>query len=393
MKYRRKPKMPKSPLAAGLLLVSVAAGWVLQHQGASVVAESVAAGKGTASHVSQPLADENAVGIPQCSRYDSGEVVRNRARPVRVAGPGEVTVATQNLWRLFNDRKDGRETTVADAKEYRGRLAKVSLYVRDVMRSPDILAVQEVENLAVLGEVADRIAQDGGPRYSAWLEEGHDIGGIDSGFLVSPRVEVKSVTPLMADMRFERDNSFLFDRPPLWLQARVNGRELHAVAVHLRSMLGSKQGNKAERVREKRFAQAYELSRWIAAFQKKNPSAGLVILGDFNAYVGGDGDVDVIGQIMGVSNDKPLRPVQDVVNPDLLNQLRRVPENERYSYVHDCHAQAIDHLLTNTVLDKWVKEVAFTRGNADATGKMAKKYGSPERTSDHDGLVMYLQVR
>ena len=59
-----------------------------------------------------------------------------------------------------------------------------------VLRSPDILGVVEVENLAILQRLAARInadavaAGDPDPQYVAYLEEGNDIGGIDSGFLV-----------------------------------------------------------------------------------------------------------------------------------------------------------------------------------------------------------------
>ena len=77
------------------------------------------------------------------------------------------------------------------------RLQKASLTVRHVLRSPDILGVVEVENLSILQRLAARINADavaaGGsdPMYVAYLEEGNDIGGIDSGFLVkSARVDV-----------------------------------------------------------------------------------------------------------------------------------------------------------------------------------------------------------
>ncbi len=58
------------------------------------------------------------------------------------------------------------------------------------MRMPDILGVQEVENLATLQALAARLNQDAvtagdpNPDYQAYLDEGNDVGGIDVGFLV-----------------------------------------------------------------------------------------------------------------------------------------------------------------------------------------------------------------
>ena len=64
----------------------------------------------------------------------------------------------------------------------------------------------EVENLSILQRLAARINQDAlaetgsDPMYVAYLEEGNDIGGIDSGFLVkSSRVEVVSVEQVGKD--------------------------------------------------------------------------------------------------------------------------------------------------------------------------------------------------
>src|SRR3546814_81876 len=91
---------------------------------------------------------------------------------------------------------------------YQTRLDKASMAIRDYLHAPDILAVQEMENLTVLQGLAARIGEDAiangqpGPQYAAYLEEGNDVGGIDVGYLVStaevgagiPRVQVLGVT-------------------------------------------------------------------------------------------------------------------------------------------------------------------------------------------------------
>ena len=115
------------------------------------------------------------------------------------------------------------------------RLQKASLTVRHVLRSPDILGVVEVENLSILQRLAAKINADAlaegesDPMYVAYLEEGNDIGGIDSGFLVkSTRVNVISVEQIGKDATYAPPGQapgaplpLLNDRPPLVLKAEV----------------------------------------------------------------------------------------------------------------------------------------------------------------------------
>src|SRR5207249_4208387 len=87
------------------------------------------------------------------------------------------------------------------AAAFARRLNKASLAIRNVMRYPDILGVEEMENLTTLQAVANKVnndavaAGDPNPNYQAYLVEGNDVGGIDVGFLVkSARVNVIDVT-------------------------------------------------------------------------------------------------------------------------------------------------------------------------------------------------------
>jgi len=129
--------------------------------------------------------------------------------PVRPKVPDEVTLGSLNVFRLFDDVDDpssfstvgaSRNDAVVSAQEYALRLVKLAAYIVDVMRSPDILAVQEAEKLGVLQDLAASInALDPSVHYSAYLIEGNDIGTIDVGFMVQDSVQVKSVTQLGAD--------------------------------------------------------------------------------------------------------------------------------------------------------------------------------------------------
>ena len=82
---------------------------------------------------------------------------------VRARNTDEVTIGTLNLFRLFDDVDDAGSQdngAVVSAAEYARRLAKFSLYIREVLAAPDILAVEEAETLAVVLALALQLAGD-----------------------------------------------------------------------------------------------------------------------------------------------------------------------------------------------------------------------------------------
>ncbi len=317
-------------------------------------------------------------------------------RPVRPRTPGELTVGAQNLFRLFDDRNDPAlsEPVIATAT-YQARLGKISRWVRNVLGAPDILAVSEVEGLPALQDLAHRInADEAGLDYTAWLMEGNDVGGIDVGFLVRGSVVVDAVWQHGADEVFEYDGALLNDRPPLVLEARytANGADFPVVVVaaHQRSLLGIEG---TDRVRQKRLAQAESLAGLVQQIQTSSPDARVVVAGDFNAFEFTDGFVDVLGVVSGnLDPAGALLEGTDLVSPDLSNQVLSIDASDRYSYVHEGNAQVIDHVLTSSGLDPYVRGASFARGNADAPESLGNDQESDLRASDHDGLVIYLMT-
>ena len=151
-------------------------------------------------------------------------------RPVRPRDAGEVTVGSLNLYRLFDDVGDAANASPENrvsSTEYSRRRAKLVRYILEVLDAPDVLAVQEAENLAVLEDLAaDLAVADPGVVYTAYLEEGHDVGGIDVGFLVRDVWSINAVTQLGAGEIFSfpgREDSWLHDRPPLLLEVTLEG--------------------------------------------------------------------------------------------------------------------------------------------------------------------------
>ena len=321
-------------------------------------------------------------------------------QPVRAAEINEGTIASLNLFRLFDEVKDGTEETV-DAAEYASRLAKFSLYIRGVLGSPNILAVQEAEKVGVLEDLAAQInTDDPSISYDAYLVEGNDVGGIDVGFLVDPsEVQVNAVTQLAADELLTFDGSLLHDRPPLLLQADflVYGLPAYPVevlVVHNRSLNGIDDPANGERVRQKRLEQAQSIAQIIQDRQTANPNVRLTIVGDFNAFEFTDGYVDAVGQIRGVFDpDDNLLSGPDLVDPNLTNQVLNLPEDERYSFVFRGTAQVLDHALTTVGLDPDVAGFSYGRGNAGAPLVFFDDDSTPLRASDHDGFVVFIELQ
>jgi predicted extracellular nuclease len=333
---------------------------------------------------------------------------------VRAREPGEFTVGSLNLFRLFddvNDPADGdRNDFVVSTAEYMRRLAKFSAYIREILDSPDILAVQEAEKLGVLEDLAALIElEDPSVVYSAHLVEGNDIGTIDVGFLVRDQINVDSVTQLGKDETFVNpitlEDDILHDRPPLLLegssQLEFGSFPIAVMTVHNRS-LGGIDGSEGLRVRVKRLLQAESIADKVQALQGAEPDVRLVVTGDFNAFEFTDGYVDALGVITGGFDPATSLVCSetvclgDLVEPNLDNQILGMDAGERYSFIFRGSAQVLDHALTSSGLAAEVAGAEYGRGNADAAVDLINDDGTvdpdnlPLRASDHDGLVVYI---
>ncbi len=331
---------------------------------------------------------------------DVTEAPLPRAVPAR--GTGEMTVGSLNLFRLFDDVDDpGNNETIVSTAEYQRRLHKLALYIDGVLDAPDVLAVEEAEKLGVLQDLAAEIAAlDPAVSYTAYLVEGNDIGGIDTGFLVRDTVDVLSVTQLAADETLSVDGSPLHDRPPLLLEAELHGASggsgvfpIDVLALHQRSLSGIEDASDGPRVRQKRLEQAESVAQIVQDLQTANPDVHLLVVGDFNAFEISDGYVDVVGQIAGdFTPADNLLSGPDLVDPNLTKLTLTVPAEERYSFNFRGTAQAIDHALASSALVDRVTGMVYGRGDSDAAVDLLYDDTTPLRASDHDGFVVYVKA-
>ncbi|HEX2834333.1 MAG TPA: IPTL-CTERM sorting domain-containing protein [Thermoanaerobaculia bacterium] len=319
----------------------------------------------------------------------------------------ELTVAGYNLERFYDTVDDPNSDTVLTPAAVAKRLNKASLAIRNALQTPDVVGVVEVENLSVLQQLATKLNTDtaGATNYQAYLDEGNDIGGIDVGFLVNAnRVSVNSVTQFGKTATFidPSDSSvdLLNDRPPLVLEAQIARPdasifEFTVIVNHLRSLNGIDTDDAAgQRIRAKRAAQAEYLANLVQTRQTSDPAERILLVGDFNAFQFHDGYVDMIGTIKGTPApaSEVVVGTSDLVSPDLTNLVETVPANIRYSYSFDGSSQVIDHALVNAAMLPSVTRFAFAHVDSDFPDVFRSDSTRPERISDHDGTVTYLDL-
>ncbi len=324
-----------------------------------------------------------------------------QAQPVAAASADEFTVASFNVLNLFISQGN-----------FPTKLAKISLAVRDVLRLPDVIGLEEVGDIATLTAVADRINADavaaGGsnPGYRAFLLEGSsEFPGddIDVGLLVRSRVTVSSVTQEGLGLRFtdptEGDEDLLFERPPLVLRALMaregsaagTGLPVTIVVNHLQSLIDVDQDpGDGPRQRLKRQLQAEFVANLVQSLQNEN----LILVGDFNAFQFNDGYVDVIGTIRGAPApaDRVTLASEDLVDPNLAVLVETLPADQRYSFVFEGNAQTLDHVLVNQHVAGRLTRFVYARNNADFPESFAADTTRTERVSDHDMPVAYFRL-
>jgi endonuclease/exonuclease/phosphatase family metal-dependent hydrolase len=188
--------------------------------------------------------------------------------PMSAAGAEDIRIGTWNLEWLFDhvDNDDsssiGPDFAAPSEEEYLSRVSGFADAIAEL--DPHVLALQEIENAKVVGDIAQTLKEEHGKEYVVAFVQGQDTHtGQDVTFLVKSGIE------------FEAER-FVFDRPGepefkdlskhLRLTATIGGQPITIVALHLITKAPD------------RMRQARTLREWIT------PLVGepLIVLGDFN---------------------------------------------------------------------------------------------------------------
>jgi predicted extracellular nuclease len=332
--------------------------------------------------------------------------------PLPDPSSAELTIASMNMQRFYDTVNDPSTSDVAlTPQAFQNRVTKASLGIRTVMKMPDIIGVEEMENLETLQTVAAQVNADAlaagqaPPNYQAYLFAGKDIGGINVGFLVkTPKVNVIDVTQLGATATYidpvNGQPAPLNDRPPVVLRATATrtgsdqSLPFTVIVNHLRSLSSIDDPVDGPRVRAKREAQAEFLANYIQSLQAANPGESIVSIGDYNAYQFSDGYADIMGAIKGTPApaDQVVLASPSLVSPSLTDLVDTAPAEERYSYSFNGSAQELDHILVNTNMLQRLSRYAVARNGADFPEVYRNDPNRPERLSDHDWPAAYFTM-
>ncbi|NJL39390.1 MAG: hypothetical protein HC840_06345 [Leptolyngbyaceae cyanobacterium RM2_2_4] len=304
---------------------------------------------------------------------------------------------------LVNNRSRGEiDDDVAD-----GRFEAIARQIVNNLNTPDIIGLQEVQdnNGAEITDIiaanetlqllVDEIERISGIQYE-FIDNpfignetsgGQPGGNIRTAFLYNPeRVDFVSgslQTPVdPADQQTNPNNPFFETRPPLAGKFLFNGEEVTVVTNHFSSKGGSSplfgrnqpsvsdapnggQENPAlNGSLDQRRAQAEVVNNFVEGILTDAPNANVVVVGDLNEF-------------------EFISPLE-ILEENLTNLTKTLPENERYSFIFDGNSQSLDHILVSDSLtdsaDFDIVHVNTEFANSDA------------RASDHDPLLSSLSV-
>lgn len=341
---------------------------------------------------------------------DSGAAASGNvsATPVPVAAANELTIANFNMERFYDTVDDPGTSDVAlTATAFANRLNKASLAIRNVLNTPDIIGVEEMEHLTTLQALASKISSDAiaagqpDPNYQAFLVEGNDVGGIDVGLLVKSTINVISVEQVGKDTTFIQPDgaaALLNDRPPLVLMATASqpgsdtSLPFTMVVNHLRSLLSIDDPVDGARVRAKRAAQAEFLANLLQSHQSAGEN--VISVCDCNSFEFSDGYVDVLGTILGhpAPADQVVLASPDLVDPDFIDLATTLPHDQQYSYDFNGSHQVLDHVVVSQGMLAKLSRFAIARNDADFPEVFRNDPNRPERISDHDMPVAYFTL-
>ncbi len=188
----------------------------------------------------------------------------------------ELTILSYNVQNIFDAVDNGTEYHEYDPSEgdwdellYHLRLLNLSEVIKaSVKGGPDVIALQEVENLHVAEDLVSNYLK--GMGYEDLCVTAEDGSAVQIGFI--SRVPFESV--LIHDL-FTEDYSTL--RPALEVKLTLGSESLYILNNHWKSRLGG-----ALKTEGQRILSAQMVKSRIDCIQKSDADAKIVVLGDFN---------------------------------------------------------------------------------------------------------------
>ena len=263
-----------------------------------------------------------------------------------------------NVQNIFDDSDNGTEYPEFDpgggqwgTSQYNTRLFNLSEVIRSsVSGSPDIIALQEIENSRVAEDLVENYLK--GMDYNYIIVTDTEDSAIQLGFI--SRIEFDEI--MVHQIFFD---GHTIGRPVLEISIVTDAGTLTIFNNHWKSKLGGEEETEPERI-----AAATTIKRRILELSSDDPLAGIVVLGDLNE------NWDEYRRIGG-EYITALMPLDDISSPDMSGPIlitgsedefdsSIAPESiilyspwcgdtdESGSYVYNNIWQTIDHVLMNS---------------------------------------------
>ncbi|MGF1478498.1 MAG: choice-of-anchor I family protein [Cyanophyceae cyanobacterium] len=323
-----------------------------------------------------------------------------------IEGNGELTVASYNVLNLdpvIEDpalTEDGEDDVDDDVGE--GRFATIAEQIVDNLATPDIVALQEIQDNNG-AEITDVVAADetlqllvdeiaaisdinyefiDNPFIGNETSGGQPGGNIRTAYLYNPeRVDFVegSLDPVTdpEDQQTNPDNPFFDSRLPLAATFEFDGEEITLVNNHFSSKGGSSplfgQLQPATELQEnpeingsldERRDQAQAVKDFVDDILAADPGANVSVLGDLNEF-------EFIS---------PLETLEESLN----NLTETLPPNERYTFIFQGNSQSLDHIL--------VSDSLFPSADFDIVHVNVEFAETPQTASDHEPLLARLDL-
>lgn len=244
---------------------------------------------------------------------------------IRAQSQKSLLLATWNVQNFFDSVDDPlKDDSVFPSDIVSFKLRSIATVIKAL--DPDLIALQEVENL----ELLQRLNDEGGLGYThAILLEGNDPRGIDVALLT--RLNVLEVKTHKDDALPELPGlppNYRFSRDCLEVHLEKDGLRFIALINHF---VSKAQG--AEVTLPRREAQALRVRKIVDELQAADPTNRIVVLGDLN-------DTPDSIPIRRLTKGKPKES-------RLYEATSILPPEERYSYIFRGTGELIDYILFN----------------------------------------------
>ncbi|MGB1252701.1 MAG: lamin tail domain-containing protein [Candidatus Promineifilaceae bacterium] len=297
----------------------------------------------------------------------------------------QFSVTSFNVENLF----DGIDDTGSDAEPklspeaLQTKVQKIGYTLSTLLHCPTVVALQEVEKETLSEMIAAEAASVCGFQYDVVHLESADGRGIDLAFLLDGR-RVSVISAELSQTCTAIDTGIndsqitcpdneqpLFSRQPLVLDVQIDGKRFALINNHLKS----KRGGEIETA-PRREAQAAHLRDLASQRLSEDPAAEIIVLGDLNDY-------------------EDSKPLQILADSGLVNALKQVPDEERYSFVFSGISQLIDGVLLSPTLVPKVAFVSILHTNADYPDVLGEDVSAEKiafKSTDHDLPYLVLNL-